>query len=393
MADISVTLRKIYAYRALDDFVLLYPFYAIFMVTQGLSVFQISTLFIVWSVTDLLTNVPTGVLADKYSRKNLLGIGQLLKAVSFAVWFVYPHYLGFALGFVLWGVGGALSDGTFEALVYDELKAMKQEKQYVKVIGRAKSYALMGQLGATLAAGIAIVLGYAFLFAVSILVIVVSSLLVFNLPETPRFEQVADRRYFAMLRAGTKQAIHNRSILAIIVLGGFIGATYGALEEYVPFFVKDNGFGLSVVSLAVGATIAVAAAGSLVAYHYEKLPTSRLMLLLAVSGIMLLAAGASSRTFAILLLISYAFIIHMLQTVYDGKLQHSIRSGLRATISSVGGFVLELLSIAIYFIYGLVTDHTSNPGAFKVFGGIVLLVALAYLIVSPGLLSKKEINM
>ncbi len=391
MTNVSGTLKKIYTYCTLDDFILIYPFYSIFMAAKGLSLFQISTLFIIWSVTDLLTNVPTGVLADKYSRKNLLGLGQLLKAAGFSVWFLYPHYVGFAIGFVLWGVGGAFTSGTFEALVYDELKSSKQENNYVRVIGRADSFALLGNLAATLAAGAAILLGYGFLFAGSIVATVVSSLLAFSLPETPRFEQVADSRYLTMLRAGVKQALHSRTILGVILLGGFIGAIYGSLEEYTQLFFRDTGVSLSIVSWAVGATVAAAAAGSLVAYRYEKLSTSRFMLTLVLAGLLLLAAGASGSAYGIALLIGYTFLIRMLQAVYDGKLQHSITGGLRATISSFSGVVLELMSIAVYLAYGLVTRHANNLVTFKIFGMVVVSVAVLYLLISPRLLSKRSI--
>lgn len=73
--QIKTTLRKIYAHRLLDDLVLMYPFYSIYMATKGLTVLQISSLFVLWSVVDLVTNVPTGVFADKYSRKKLLALG------------------------------------------------------------------------------------------------------------------------------------------------------------------------------------------------------------------------------------------------------------------------------------------------------------------------------
>jgi len=392
MVHIDGTLRKIYAYRALDDFVLMYPFYSVYMAAKGLSIFQISTLFILWSVVDLMTNIPTGVLADKFSRKKLLALGQLLKAASFVSWFTYPHYAGFALGFALWGVGGALTDGTFEALIYDELKAVQREAEYVKITGRAFSFSLIGDLAATLTAGVAILLGYGFIFAASIAAILASSLFVLALPETPRFEQVADTRYFSMLRAGIKEVLHNRILLAFVGLAGFIGAVYGVLEEYVPLFVRDTGANLSFIAWVVGVTVGAAALGSFIAYRYEKLSTVRFMLLLTFAGLLLLIAGASSKVFAVALVVGYTFVIRMLKQIYDGKLQHTIGSGLRATITSVSGFALELLAVLAYLLYGFMADHFSNFRAFAAFGCIVMLVALIYLVVSPRLLSKRELT-
>jgi MFS family permease len=390
--SLKTTLRKIYAFCFLDDFILMYPFYSIFMAEKGLSVFQISTLFIAWSLTDIIANVPLGVLADKYSRKLLLAIGQLLKAASFITWLFFPTYAGFALGFVLWGIGGAFIDGTFEALVYDELKAVNQEKQYVKVIGRASSFSLGGDLAATALAAAAILLGYSFLLWASIIVVILSAIIVFRLPETPRFGDIADTRYFSMLRQGFREALHNRVILGLILLGGFIGAVYGSLEEYVPLFIRDTGIGLSVISLAVGATVAAAAFGSIVAYRYEKLSTPSFMLLLGLSGFLLLASGTLAGIGAIPLLIGYTLIIRMLQAVFDGKLQHSITSGLRATISSVGGFALEIMSISIYLAYGIMTEYSGNFGAFKLIGMVVMAVALGYLILAPRMLSKQKLT-
>lgn len=392
MTRLDTTLRKIYAYRALDDFVLMYPFYGVYMAAKGMSIFQISTLFILWSITSLVTNIPSGVLADKFSRKKLLATGQLLKAASFVPWFVYPHYAGFALGFVLWGVGGALTDGTFEALVYDELRASERQSEYVKVTGKAFSFSLVGNLAATLIAGAAIVLGFGFIFAASITAIVASSFVVLALPETLRFEQVADARYFSMLRAGVHEALHNHTVLAIIGLASFIGVIYDSLEEYVPLFVKDTGVSLSLVAWAVGATVAAAALGSYIAFRYEKLSTVRFMLLLALSGLFLLSAGATGKVYSVILLIGYTFFIRMLKQVYDGKLQHSIGSELRATVTSVGGFVVELLALITYVLYGLIAGRTSNFKAFAVLGGIVMFVSLLYLVAAPRLLARQSLK-
>lgn len=389
---IKTTLNKIYTYKFLDDLILMYPFYSVYMTAKGLSVFQISSLFVLWSLVSLLTNIPTGVFADKYSRKKLLALGQVFKAVSFVPWIIYPHYLGFAIAFILWGIGSALTSGTFEALVYDELKVNNKEQDYVKVIGRAYSFSLIGNLTATLLAGLAILLGFGFIFAASIIVIVLSSIVILTLPETPRFEQVSDQRYLSMLKTGIKRATHNKTIFAIILLAGFIGATYGSLEEYVPLFVYDTGLSLSFVAWAVGATVAAAAFGSFIAHRYEKMSTGNFMIVLISAGFMMFGAGLLGNNLAVLLLVGYTFIIRMLKQIYDGKLQHSITSELRATITSVASFVLELLAILTYLTYGLIADRYNNFIAFAVFGSLTVFVGLIYLVISPRLVSRHEIN-
>src|SRR5262249_56991435 len=89
----------LYAYSFLDDLVLLYPVYALLFSDTGLSVWQISSLFAIWSATSLILEVPSGAWADAVSRKLLLVAGPLLTAVGFALWVSVPSYWAFAVGF------------------------------------------------------------------------------------------------------------------------------------------------------------------------------------------------------------------------------------------------------------------------------------------------------
>jgi MFS family permease len=112
---------RFYALCACDDGVLLYPVYALLFADAGLDAGQISSLFIIWSVTGFLLEIPSGAWADAFSRRRLLALAGLLRAAGFALWLVWPSYEAFAAGFVLWGVSGAMQSGTIEALLYDEL--------------------------------------------------------------------------------------------------------------------------------------------------------------------------------------------------------------------------------------------------------------------------------
>lgn len=362
------------------------------MAGNGLDALQISSLLILWSVTDLVINIPTGVLADRYSRKTLLSIGQLLKGAGFVSWAILPTYGGFALGFILWGIGGTLEDGTFEALVYDELRTADQQNQYTKVIGQARSWSLIGDLAATVLASVAIMLSYGFVFGASVGVALASALLIYSLPETARFEQVADKRYFSMLKSGISQSIRNKALLAIILLGGFIGGVYGSLEEYVPLLMENTGFNLPVISLAVAATVAIAALASLIAHRFAKLSTMAIMKLLALSGLALTGVGLIGNMGTIALVVTYTFLITLLGVVFEARLQHTITGGLRATISSVSGFALEITAVATYFLYGLIAQRAGNIVAFRTFGIIITIVALLYLLLGRRILSKLTVK-
>ena len=131
---------------------LLYPVYALLFADTGLTTAQISSLFALWSVVAFATEVPSGALADAWSRRKLYALGELLTAVGFLVWILWPAYPGFAVGFVLWGLGGSFASGSLEALVYDDLAATGRADDYARLVGRGGTIAIRAMLAATLLA-------------------------------------------------------------------------------------------------------------------------------------------------------------------------------------------------------------------------------------------------
>src|SRR4051812_22098453 len=159
----------LYTYAFLDEFVLLYPLYTLLFARTGLSTGQISSLFVLWSLTTLTLEVPAGVWADAVSRRLLLCLGPLLGALGFGLWVVAPSYPAFAVGFVLWGAKSALVSGALEALVYEELAEDGAEDRFTQVWGRAQALGVLAVLLAiVLAAPVVAVGGYGALGAASV---------------------------------------------------------------------------------------------------------------------------------------------------------------------------------------------------------------------------------
>src|SRR3954453_22958449 len=138
--------RLAVGWAALSELVPYYPLYALLFLDTGLSDAQISFLFALWSITAVVAEVPTGLLADRWSRRGSVVLGGVLQAVAFAVWTAAPSFWAFAAGFVIWGLGGALMSGASEALVYDALAAVGAQNAYATVNGRMVSTELLVQL-------------------------------------------------------------------------------------------------------------------------------------------------------------------------------------------------------------------------------------------------------
>ncbi|SMQ14975.1 Predicted arabinose efflux permease, MFS family [Streptomyces sp. Ag82_O1-12] len=370
--------RTLYGYAFLDDFVLLYPVYALLFADTGMSLWQISSLFALWSVTGVVLEVPSGAWADAMSRRRLLWIGPLLTAVGFALWVVVPSYGAFAAGFVLWGAGGALGSGALEALVYDELDRLGAADRYARVMGRARAARLLGTVAATGLAGPVFSWGgYGAVGAASFLACVLTALTATRFPEHRVRPESTGDTWATTLRTGLAEARGNRAVRGALLLVPAVAAVWGALDEYTPLLIRDLGVAEATVPYLVMLIWAGVTLGSLLTGPAERLGTTGLAVLLAGAALAL-AVGAMARSLAGVVLVSLAFAgFQLAEVLADVRLQHRIEESRRATLTSVASLGTELATVATFGVYALLGTDMAHSTVFAVLAIPYLVTALA----------------
>ncbi|MFE8993812.1 MFS transporter [Streptomyces collinus] len=370
--------RTLYGYAFLDDFVLLYPVYALLFADTGMSLWQISSLFALWSVTGVVLEVPSGAWADAVSRRRLLWIGPLLTAAGFALWVAVPSYGAFAVGFILWGAGGALGSGALEALVYDELDRLGAADRYARVMGRARAARLLGTVASIGLAGPVFAQGgYAAVGAASFLACVLTALTATRFPEHRVRADGAGDTWATTLRTGLAEVRGDRSVRGALLLVPAVAAVWGALDEYTPLLVRDIGVAEATVPYLIMLIWAGVTLGSLLAGPAERLGTSGLAMLLAGAALAL-AVGAVSRSLAGIALVSLAFAgFQLAEVLADVRLQHRIDESRRATLTSVASLGTELATVAAFGVYALLGTDMAHGTVFAVLAIPYLVTALA----------------
>jgi MFS family permease len=331
---------------------------------HGLSASQVSTLFIIWSTTAFVLEVPSGAWADVFSRRKLLALGSLLSALGYASWILVPSYAGFALGFILWGASSALISGTFEALVYDELAARGRTDRYAGLIGRAKAAALVLNLAATaLAAPLYKLGGYPLVGAVSVVSCLAHLVVALSLPEaapvatadeTEEVESGAGPlgRYGVMLRSGLAEAATSRTVRKAVALVALLGG-FLAFDEYFPLLARDVGASTTLVPLLIAGTVAAQAIGGALAGPAYRLGGLTLAAgLAATAG--LIAWGSLSGTSRGFVPIAVGYgVMQLVIIVAEARLQDAIEGPARATVTSVSGLFAEVFAVVIFAGFAL----------------------------------------
>lgn len=370
---------KIYLFLISSEFILLYPLYIVMFASSGLSALQISTLLIIWSVAILLAEIPSGALADRYSRRNLLVIAQLIRVSGYLMWIVFPTFYGFAAGLVLWGIGHAFKSGAFEALVYDELKAVGNEKHYARIMGRGESLSLFFGLGSTLAATpVFIWFGYPGILWGSIIAVTLSAFAALSLPNRPLQKKVGTHSYAGLIHEAARSIARTPSLLKLIVFGVFIGMLFRVFDEYTSLIIKESGISVEWIPITSALVFMPVILIGFIAYRFEKLRGATFVTALSVAGIILIASALTGGLSGLALFSLFLLLLKLTQIIFNSKVQHAIASSTRATVTSFNAFGVEIAAVGGFFLYGLMSQIGGIKLALAFFGGISMGTTLLY---------------
>ena len=127
---------KFFICQALYNFMLFLPVWVIFLQEKhGLSLTQVTLLDSAFWLTMVLTEVPTGAVADTLGRKQSQIIGMALTTGSILLFGLAPNYPLLLLANSLWAFAITFISGADMAFFYDTLRELDRETEYPKYRG------------------------------------------------------------------------------------------------------------------------------------------------------------------------------------------------------------------------------------------------------------------
>ena len=149
-AQLQSNLRRFVLFRVLYSARFYYPVFTILFLDYGLTLEQFAVLNMVWALTIVLAEVPSGALADLVGRKLLVVYAALLMVIELAVLIWVPVgessflFLAFLINRICSGLSEAAASGADEALAYDSLKALGRESEWAHLLERTTRLMAIG---------------------------------------------------------------------------------------------------------------------------------------------------------------------------------------------------------------------------------------------------------
>lgn len=378
--------KKLFILQAfVSNALVIYPLYAIMFTERGgLSIGEVSVLFAIWTVAALAFEVPTGLIADKYPRKYVLITGELINAAAFVVWLLSPTFLGYAMGFVLWGAAYALKSGAYQALVYDELVSTGQNKSYTKTMSLIKAAEFSGMLLAFICAYLLSIGGvnYSLLLILSIITVAAAAGLLVLLPNVKnRQTDLLVESQPKLLRKALSTVAQNSRIRIITAWLAIVGGFIGWYEEYTPLFDSTAGIPTKYIPLVISGALVVNILASLVAPRFESEGRAPKALLIFSAGLMVIFSTLGWWLPLIVVLAHGGLVLlRILRILLDAEMQHAADDSVRATLGSIASFLSYPVTIGVALGFASLTTHTATFVPFRwvgiaiIISGVILLL-------------------
>lgn len=162
-------INKIYLVNLLNIFLFANGILISYYKNVGLSYTQIFIIGVVYEVFNFLLEIPSGFIADLWSRKWCVTIGHLISGLSFVIIYFAPKtFLTFLFWSFLSAISSSLNSGTYTAIIYDSLFIQKQETEYMRIQAKINAIVLIAQTIALVIGGyIADNLGFEIILLIS----------------------------------------------------------------------------------------------------------------------------------------------------------------------------------------------------------------------------------
>lgn len=142
MEQIPTNAKLFIWFRVLFNCRFYYPVLAVFFIDLGLSVSQYILLNVIWAITIVLLEVPSGALADIVGRKRLVVGAAGIMVVEMALLVCAPVgsakwlFAVCVVNRVLAGLAEAAASGADEALAYDSLSGQEKDSVWDEVLAK-----------------------------------------------------------------------------------------------------------------------------------------------------------------------------------------------------------------------------------------------------------------
>ena len=364
-------------------------FWILFFIQNGLSLLQIGLLESIFHGTSLLCEIPSGMLADRFSYKTNLYLARLSSiGSSMLILFGQGNFWIYAIAMMVNAWSYNFDSGTSTAFLFDSAVEAGQKDRYLQISSFLSGVAEVTRTLGTVVAGFFIHGALAWTYYIAIGLSLLSILLIFLMKEP---ESKSDERNHLTLKRileVVKQEWQEKPVLFYWMLTyQFVGTIMCMFYFYYQQKISD------LASWQVSLIMLIGSGFNLLAVYLasqigKKWNSNQVFpILVALTGLTLLLVGLKTpfAYLSVYLLTNALYAVY--QPIYYNDLQAYLPSSVRATMLSINSMMFSLSMIVIFPLTGWLIDTCGFVAVFLVLG-LITFLSFPLLLIGLGRMGK-----
>ena len=351
-------------------------FWILFFIQNGLSLLQIGLLESIFHGTSLLCEIPSGMLADRFSYKTNLYLARLASIVSsILILFGQGNFWIYALAMMVSAWSYNFDSGTSNAFLYDSAVEAGQKDRYLQSSSFLSGVAEVTRTLGTVVAGFFIHGALAWTYLIAIGLSFLSIILIYFMKEPMAKREKNEVLTFKMIVQQVRKEWQEKPVLFYWMLTyQLVGTLMCMFYFYYQQKISDlAGWQVSLVMLiGSGLNLIAVYVASQIGKKWNSNRVFPTLVALTGLALLLVFSGTPFAFLLVYLLTNTLYAVY--QPIYFNDLQGYLPSSVRATMLSINSMLFSLSMIVIFPLTGWLIDRWGLVAVFLVLGLILLLI-------------------
>ena len=213
-------------------------FLLVFLLENNISFSQIGILYASREIITNVLEIPSGIIADTYGRKNALIIAFLMYILSYIVFYFSTEFNLLLIAMLLIGIGDAFRSGSHKGMIMDYLRIKKWDKHKITYYGHTRSWSQKGSAISALFAGIMVFYSgsYRIIYLISIVPYLINFVNIYTYPEHLNHSLKRDdnkRLSIGIALKNTISTLKKKRVLEIVNSSALHSAFLKSIKDYI----------------------------------------------------------------------------------------------------------------------------------------------------------------
>lgn len=366
--------------------VCLYNFVAILYFKSITNSFALAmSVFAIITISTAIFEIPTGIISDKIGRKKTVILGSVCSVLCAITLLLANNYYYLILFAIINGMEFAFFSGNNDAYVYENLKEINNEKEYIGFFGKIKSMGyLAGAISGLTGAVLLYFFSYKLIIEISIIPKVIQLIISFFLREV-KIAKTKNNLKYEILKEPFKEVLKNKLLLKKIVFDGIMESINECCFQFRSAFYEIVwpiwAIGIPGILANIGAFVSNWFSGKII----KKISRKKYWILGHFYSMLanIIAVAINNAISPIVMVSNSLFHSDFIDSEIEQKLY---KDEIRASMGSIKSFIQSILFSMFSILLGIIADYFSIVISFVIFQ----LINIVPIILNSKIIEKVE---